>query len=133
MSEPHPISLPTDESRWEAIRPAVESASPPVDVLSSTFLLGNVGAPFVIGMAVGYFAKKVLKVALFLAGAAVVLLFVTEYYGLTDVSDQQLQSAAESATRMARASGGYLAERLTRITSKGVSAIVGFAVGLKIG
>lgn len=133
MSEPRPISSPADVSRWETVQPAVESATPPSDVLSSTFLLGNVGAPFVIGMAVGYFAKKVLKLALFLAGAAVVLLFVTEYYGLTDVTDAQLQSAAESATHVAKESGGYLVERLTRITSKGVSALAGFAVGLKIG
>ena len=29
------------------------------------YLLSNIGAPFVIGLAVGYFAKKVLKMALF--------------------------------------------------------------------
>jgi uncharacterized membrane protein (Fun14 family) len=37
--------------------------------MSSAFLLGNVGAPFVIGLAVGYFAKKMLRFALFLGGA----------------------------------------------------------------
>jgi len=87
----------------------------------------------VIGMAVGYFAKKVVKIALFLAGAAVVLFFVTEYYGLTDVSDEQLQSATYTATNMAQKTGGFLVERLSRITSKGISAATGFFVGLRIG
>jgi hypothetical protein len=32
------------------------NATTSTDILSSTFLLGNVGAPFVIGLAVGYFA-----------------------------------------------------------------------------
>jgi len=40
------------------------------DIFSSTFLIGNVGAPFVIGLAVGYFAKKMIRTALFLGGAA---------------------------------------------------------------
>lgn len=103
------------------------------DIFSSTFLLGNVGAPFVIGLAVGYFAKKMLKFALFLGGAAIVLLFVTEYYGITEMADDRLQSAASAATDMAKQSGGFLMERLSHITSKGVSAVGGFLVGLKVG
>lgn len=126
---PTPIPLPLMDTTTSA----ADAALPATDYLSSTFLLGNVGAPFVIGLAVGYFAKKILKLALFLAGAAIVLLFVTEYYGLTDVSDAQLQSAANSATNMARDSGGFLIDRLSHITSKGLSAAAGFFVGLKFG
>lgn len=109
------------------------NTAPSGDILSSTFLLGNVGAPFVIGLAVGYFAKKMLRFALFLGGAAIVLLFVTEYYGITEMTDEKLQSAAHAATGMAKQSGGFLVERLSHITSKGVSAVAGFFVGLKIG
>ncbi len=112
---------------------ALQQQLPQTDFLSSTFLLGNVGAPFVIGLAVGYFAKKVLKIALFLAGGAIVLLFVSEYYGITSVSNDSLQSAANAATDMARKSGGFLVDRLSHITSKGVSAAAGFFVGLKFG
>lgn len=104
-----------------------------LDFLSAPFLLGNVGAPFVIGLAVGYFAKKMLKIALFLAGGAIVLLFVTEYYGVTSLSDQGLQNAANTATNMAKESGGFLMDRLSRISAKGVSATAGFFVGLKFG
>lgn len=106
---------------------------PSTDILSSTFLLGNVGAPFVIGLAVGYFAKKMLRMALFLGGAAIVLLFITEYYGITEMADDKLQHAANAATGLAKQSGGFLMERLSHITSKGVSAVAGFVVGLKIG
>lgn len=103
------------------------------DLLSSDFLLGNVGAPFVIGAAVGYFAKKMFKVALFIGGAAIVLMFVGEYYKVIDISDAELQSAAETVTETAKESGGFLIDRLTRITSKGVSAVGGFFVGFKFG
>lgn len=108
-------------------------AAPTTDFLSSTFLIGNVGAPFVIGLAVGYFAKKMLRLALFLGGAAIVLLFVTEYYGITEMTDEKLQNAASAATDIAKQSGGFLVERLSHITSKGVSAVTGFFVGLKFG
>lgn len=112
---------------------AVQQQLPTTDFLSAPFLIGNVGAPFVIGLAVGFFAKKVLKIALFIAGGAIVLLFVSEYYGISQVSDTHLQSAANAATDMAQRSSGFLVERLSHITSKGVSAVAGFFVGLKFG
>lgn len=103
------------------------------DIFSSTFLIGNVGAPFVIGLAVGYFAKKMLRTALFLGGATVVLLFIAEYYGVINISDADLQHAASAATEAAKNSGGFLVDRLTSITSRGVSAAGGFFVGFKFG
>lgn len=112
---------------------ALQQQMPQTDFLSAPFLIGNVGAPFVIGLAVGFFAKKILKLALFIAGGAIVLLFITEYYGIAKVSDAQLQSAADTATGMAQQSGSFLMDRLSQITSKGVSALAGFAVGLKFG
>ena len=108
-------------------------AATSTDFLSSTFLLGNVGAPFVIGLAVGYFAKNILKIALFIGGAAIVLLFISEYYGFTHVPDDQLQKAATAATGIAQQSGGFLMDRLSHITSKGVSAVAGFFAGMKLG
>ena len=107
--------------------------TPETDLFSSDFLLGNVGAPFLIGAAVGYFAKKMLKVALFIGGAAIVLMFVGEYYHIIDITDAELQNAAETVAQGAKDSGGFLVDRLTRITSKGVSAVGGFAVGFKFG
>lgn len=110
---------------------AVESGQ--VDWLSSQFLLGDVGAPFIIGIAVGYFAKKALKIALFVGGAAIVATFVFEYFGIIDISDEHLKSAADTAGGAVKSTGGFLMDRLSRITSRGVSATVGFVAGLKLG
>ena len=109
------------------------TSAPTNDIFSSTFLIGNVGAPFVIGLAVGYFAKKMLRTALFLGGAAIVLLFVAEYYNIINITDAELQHAANTATEAAKQSGGFLVDRLTRITSKGASGAAGFFVGFKLG
>lgn len=108
-------------------------ATSATDIFSSTFMIGNVGAPFVIGLAVGYFAKKMLRTALFLGGAAIVLLFAAEYYDVIDITDEKLQHAANVATEAAKSSGSFLVDRLTSITSKGVSGIGGFFVGFKLG
>jgi uncharacterized membrane protein (Fun14 family) len=103
------------------------------DIFSAAFLIPNVGAPFVIGLAVGYFAKKMLKVALFLGGAAIVLMFVSEYYGFFILSDETLQHASNTAIETAQSSGDFLVNRLSSITGKGVSSVVGFYCGLKMG
>ncbi len=111
----------------------VDTTSASTDLFSTAFLLGNVGAPFIIGLAVGYFAKKMLKLALFIGGTAVVLMFVAEYYGLFTLNDEMLQQAANTATDLANQSGSFLIDRLSQITSRGVSASAGFFVGLKLG
>ncbi len=103
------------------------------DIFSSTFLMGNVGAPFVIGMAVGYFAKKMLRIALFVGGAIVVALFVCENYGIIQLNDMLLMDAANAATDATKQTGGFLMDRMTRITSAGVSGTAGFLIGLKLG
>ncbi|MGD9947896.1 MAG: FUN14 domain-containing protein [Desulfobulbus sp.] len=104
-----------------------------IDIFSTAFLLPNVGAPFLVGLAVGYFSKKMLKVALFLGGAAVVLLFVGEYYGVTHVDDQALHQTAQTAADLASQSGNFLFTRLSHLTWKGGSAVAGFLAGLKLG
>jgi uncharacterized membrane protein (Fun14 family) len=103
------------------------------DFFSSDFMINNVGTPFAIGLAVGYFAKKMLFITLFLCGAAIVLLFVGEHFGITKISDINLQQAADSATDAVKQSGDFLMKRLSSFTSKGVSATGGFLVGLKLG
>lgn len=102
-------------------------------IFTSDFMIGNIGTPFAMGLAVGYFAKKMLLITLFLSGAAIVILFVSEYYGITNISDINLQQAAESATGVVKKSGDFLVKRLSGITSKGVSATGGFFVGFRIG
>lgn len=109
------------------------SVASSTDIFSTPFLLGSVGAPFIIGMAVGYFAKKMLKTALFIGGGIIVSLFVFEYYGFIQVSNAGLQHAADAATEAAKSSSSFLVHRLSSITSKGISATVGFFAGFKLG
>lgn len=108
-------------------------AAKDTDFLSSTFLLGNVGAPFVIGLAVGYFAKKMLKIALLAGGGALILMFVAEYYGIATVSDASIEQATTAATELASQSGSFLMDRLSTFTARGASATTGFLIGLKLG
>ena len=115
------------------MKKAIADAHPSTDIFTSDFMIGNVGAPFAMGLAVGYFAKKMLLMALFLCGAAIVLLFVSEYYGVTEISDVNLQEATDSATGAVKQSGDFLVKRLSGITSKGISAMSGFFVGIKLG
>ena len=93
----------------------------------------DIGPPFVIGLAVGYFAKKAIKVSLFIGGLAVVVLFVTEYYGITEVSNDEIKQITNVATDAVKQSGNYLVARLSNITDKGLSATAGFFTGLKLG
>jgi len=106
---------------------------PTSDLLSAQFFLGNVGAPFAIGMAVGYFAKKMLKTALFVGGGLVVLMFAGEYYGVLNVNGAQLEFFAGEASQVARDSGNFLLSRVSTITTQGVSTATGFALGFKLG
>jgi uncharacterized membrane protein (Fun14 family) len=103
------------------------------DFFSTPSLIGNVGAPFILGVAVGYFAKKMLRTALFLGGGIVVILFVAEYYGVVNITDTQLLHATDVASEAAKNTGDFLLNRLSIFTVKGVSATGGFVVGFKLG
>jgi uncharacterized membrane protein (Fun14 family) len=72
-------------------------------------------------------------VALFLGGAAVVLLFIGEYYGVTQINDEALHQTAQNAADLATHSGNFLYTRLSHFTWKGGSAVAGFLAGLKLG
>ncbi len=103
------------------------------EIFTSDYLMNNIGTPFAIGLAVGYFAKKMFLISLFLFGATIVVLFVSEHYGITEIHDINLQHAADSATHTVKESSDFLINRLSKITTKGVSAVGGFLVGFKIG
>ncbi len=103
------------------------------DLFSTPSLLTNIATPFFLGIAVGYFAKKMLRTALFLGGGMVVLLFVAEYFGIVHISDTELLHVTDIAAEAAKNSSDFLLERLSRFTVKGVSAAGGFVVGFKMG
>lgn len=103
------------------------------DIFSTNSLIDNIGLPFILGMAVGYFAKKMLSMLLFLSGGAVVLLIVADYNGVVHISNDQLLQATGVAVDLAKNSSDFLLTRLSQFTAKGVSATGGFLIGFKRG
>ena len=108
------------------------------DILNPDFLLGNVGGPFVIGLAVGFFAKKMLKIALFCLGAAVVALFVLQYFDFKGSHNINLQEVGDSFIGSVKHGFELLKASLSTIQSgnkpiQGGSALAGFFVGFKLG
>ena len=103
------------------------------DIFSAHALIDNVGLPFMLGIAVGYFAKKMLRTALFLGGGAVVLLIVADYNGVVKISNDQLLHATGIAVDVAKNSTDFLLERLSQFTAQGMSATGGFLIGFKRG
>ncbi len=99
----------------------------------SSFLLINVGAPFLLGLAVGYFTKKALKVGLFLLGLSVVVLFVSTHYNIIVLNGPILTDTVEQGKDAANRFGAFLVESLSGLKGVGLSGCAGFFVGLKIG
>ncbi|MCX7082632.1 MAG: hypothetical protein NT008_04650 [Methylococcales bacterium] len=105
--------------------------APLADVLNQDFLVGNVAEPFVIGLAVGFFAKKMLKTALFVLGAGVVLLFISQHFGFKGLNNLNLQEVGGHFMESVKQAFGFLKERLSNI--QGGSGVGGFIVGFKLG
>lgn len=126
------ISKPIDQSGKIAQHTTDKSALPD-DIFNSTFLMGNVGAPFIIGLAVGYFAKKMFKTALFIMGGIIVLMMVGESYGIITINEAALMHTVDAASTAAKESGHFLVNRLSVYTARGVSATAGFFLGFKNG
>lgn len=105
----------------------------PADIFSTEYVFENLGTPFVIGLAVGYFAKKMLLISLLLLGAAIVLLFASEYLEITQINYTKLEQAVQPATSAAKSFKDFLLSRLSNFPSKGLSATAGFVVGFKLG
>ena len=100
---------------------------------NGSFLLINAGAPFLMGMAVGYFTKKTLKIGLFLLGLSIVALFVAGYYGLITVSGSDLTHSVEKGSGAANRFGAFLLANLSGLGGVGLGGCAGFFVGLKMG
>ena len=104
------------------------------EFFTSDYLINNVGTPFIIGLAVGYFAKKILLLCLLIVGAAIVFLFVSEHFQLIDpINYDQLEHTVEPATLWIIQSKDFLIAHLSNFPSKGISATSGFLLGFKIG
>ncbi len=104
------------------------------EFFTSDYLINNVGTPFIIGLAVGYFAKKILLLCLLVVGAAIVFLFVSENFQLTPpINYEKLEHTVQPATQWITQSKDFLIAHLSNFPSKGISATSGFLVGFKLG
>ncbi len=103
------------------------------DFFTSDYLINNVGTPFIIGLAVGYFAKKILLVCLFILGAAIVLLFASEHFEVAHINYDKLEHTVEPATQWITQFKNFLLAHLSNFPSKGISATSGFLLGFKLG
>ena len=102
-------------------------------LLSGNGWLGELGPAFIIGLAVGNFAKKVFRIGLFLFGGLVVAAFLLDQSGIFHVAPETLESMATGVGNEAVSAGGFLRQRLDVSSGKGPSAGVGFVTGLKLG
>jgi len=100
---------------------------------TSSFLLLNIGAPFLVGMAVGYFTKKALKIGLFIIGMTIVILLVSSHYGIVEIHGEQLATAVDGGKDAANTFGSFLINSLSGLGGIGASGVAGFFVGLKVG
>ncbi len=112
---------------------ATVDTTPPPEFFTSDYLISNIGTPFGIGLAVGYFVKKLFLFGLILFGAAIILLFLSEHYGISTINYDHLQKSTEPFTNSALEFKNFLLVHLSKIPSKGISATTGFFVGLKLG
>ena len=94
----------------------------------------DMGAGFTIGLVLGYFLKKSLKVLMLLAGAIVALLFGLEQIDIVHIDQSQLQHTVAEGTGWFKSALVYMKERVSRFGTAGSgSAVAGFLVGLKMG
>ena len=99
----------------------------------ASYMLINVGAPFLIGMAVGYFMKKALKVGLLLLGLALVLFFVADYYDIIGINQEGLTNAVDRGSAAVNTFGSFLINNLKAYGGATIGGVAGFFVGLKMG
>ncbi len=103
------------------------------DFFTSDYLINNVGTPFLIGLAVGYFAKKIVLLGLLLGGAAIALLFASEHFEVTHINYEKLEHTVAPATQWITQTKDFLIAHLSNFPSKGISATSGFLLGFKLG
>jgi uncharacterized membrane protein (Fun14 family) len=101
--------------------------------LTGSGWLTELGPAFIVGLAVGYFAKKILRIGLFLFGALVVGIFLLDQSGLFHIAPESIEGMATTVGNEAFTVGGFLRNRLDAFSGKGLSAGVGFLAGLKLG
>jgi len=104
------------------------------DSFIDKFPLVEVSSGFFIGLAIGYFFKKSIKLFLIIFAFAIVVLFVFQSYDMIQIKNDALLTGTDKIIVEIKNIGNFLKERLEFLKiSGGVGAIAGFMVGLKMG
>jgi uncharacterized membrane protein (Fun14 family) len=94
----------------------------------------NMGASFLVGVAVGFVVKKSFKIMLFLLGIALILIFFLEYKHVITINEDALLSSVDSVKNSFIHFVEFLKDRLNQMKVAGtLSAVTGFIVGIKMG
>lgn len=101
-------------------------------------MLGYIGGAFVVGMSVGYFSKKALKITLFICGMVIVGYLVLAYnHLLPELNPKTLTDGASVATGHVNDFGAFVLDWLSKVDGMnvggvGLGATAGFFVGWKM-
>lgn len=94
----------------------------------------DMGTGFLIGLAIGYTIKKSFKLMLLLIGVGMIGIFVLESNGYMTVNEADVTHTIAYVSTTFQNFVLFLKHRLELFqVSKGLSAIAGFIVGIKIG
>jgi len=94
----------------------------------------EMGGGFLIGLSIGYVLKKSFKILLILLGISLITIFVLESQGVITLNEAGLQESVSNGMEMFKHFLGFLKDRLSNFkVAGGLSAVAGFAVGLKMG
>lgn len=134
-----PISTPSDEPNLSATQDSsLNLGTENLGTGNDIPFMGYIGGAFVVGMSVGYFSKKALKLTLFLCGMAIVSYLVLVYnHLLPELDPQLLTDGANEATNHIKNFGEFVLNWLSSVDGRdvggvGVGATAGFFIGWKI-
>ncbi len=88
---------------------------------------------FVLGLALGYFFKKSIKIFLFIIGGVILIIFAAAYLGIVTINEEGLLSFLNGGIDLAKETASSIKGTLLSFSAQGTSAVLGFAAGLKIG
>jgi uncharacterized membrane protein (Fun14 family) len=96
-------------------------------------IIGNIGAPLIIGFALGYFFKKTIKFMIFILGALIAGIFVAEYFNVVQLDINMMKDAVEIIRDHLKGNYEFFFDKISKISSVGIglSGSAGFFVALK--
>lgn len=102
-----------------------------VDKIEIPYL--EMGVGFLFGLSVGYALKKVFKTVLLVSGLGFMFMILLNSQGAISIGDMQLHDFIENGMEQFKSIFELLKNKLEKYhVAGGVSALAGFAIGIKI-